>query len=119
MSDFSVEDLKPGMWVKLMNGLEGVVIPTMRGLQVIGRSSRISTSDSRMAIYCNCRLATNHGGGDGWDIVEVRGLAPHNGEDFFCKGKRELIWKLEDVKEMTITEIENLLGHKIKIVNEK
>ena len=48
-------------------------------------------------------------------------LAPGNRYEFFSPGNRKLLWKYEEsgVVEITIEEIEERLGYKIKIISKE
>lgn len=37
----------------------------------------------------------------------------------YCEKDRKLLWEREEVKEMTMSEIEKLVGCKVKIINQK
>lgn len=109
---FNVEDLKPGMLVRLGNGRCGVIIPINRGLAIIGRQEdklSIYTDDIRLCPDCGRYNLS-------YSIIEVYDLAYSNSTDFLDIGSRKCLWKYEDTKEMTIEEIEKALGYSIKIV---
>ena len=98
---FNVSDLKPGMLVKLVNGKYGVIIPISSGLAIIGRyddEMSILTSDIR--VYSNLRNNTDY------CVIEVYDVAYSNSADFFMPGTRKCLWKYNDIKEMTMEEIE-------------
>lgn len=111
---FTVDDLKPGMLVNLLNGSYGVVIPVARGLAIIGKRG-----DGRMSIFTsNIRFYPGFYFCDGYSVVEVYDLAYTNAADFFMPGSRACLWKYAEEKEMTIKEIEKELGYPVKIVKE-
>lgn len=110
---FTVEDLKPGMLVKLLDGRYGVIIPVHAGLAIIGRNTR----ESKMSIFTsNIRFYPDSFYCDSFSVVEVYDVACTNETDFFLPGSRECLWKY--AKEMTIEEIEKELGYSVKIVKE-
>ena len=109
---FTVEDLKPGMLVKLLDGMYGVVIPVDSGLAIIGKRE-----DGRMSIFTShIKLYPNKFYFESYSVVEVYDLAYTNETDFFLPGSRKCLWRYE--KEMTIEEIEKELGYPVKIVKE-
>lgn len=112
---FTVNELKPGMLVKLADGRYGLCIPINTGLSIIGESlyggeTSILTAKLRFRsdIYSNSE----------YDIVEVYDLACSNRTDFFLPSDRKCLWKYGCTKEMTIEEIEKELGYTVKIVKE-
>lgn len=107
---FTKDDLKVGYLVKVRNGrFAHVVDSTEEGhcLNYEGGWSELSSySDSLHSAYNDAR-----------DIMEVYGLTEYGyNAHKFEVGKRKLLWKREEVKEMTIEEIQKVLGHKIKVV---
>ena len=122
MKEFTKADLKTGMIIVNRKGVEYVVIKGMEhGFD--------STKDAFMNIskhtwdgldfYTNDLL--NNNDMPEMDIMEVY-LAPHP----YCiqdidyeRDKRKLLWKREEVKELTVDEISELLGYKIKVVGGK
>lgn len=118
MSNFSKSDLKPGMWVILKNGKQGLLVPT--GLNAYTRLSVVTEDDilSNNATLCCKELERDYPKSSSWSIVKVYTIAPHNGSKFMSIGDRELLWEYDNCKEMTISEIEEILGYPIKIVKE-
>ena len=111
---FTVEDLKPGMLVKLLNGRYGVVIPIGSGLAIIGKREtyeRMSIFTSNINFYPAFTFCSSY------SVVEVYDLAITNEADFFMPGSRKCLWRYNE-KEMTISEIEKELGYPVKIVKE-
>lgn len=114
---FTVEDLKPGMLVQLLNGKYGILVPALINgeLCVIVRDSStgslsIGTSDLRF--YPEERFINDY------SIIKVYDLSYDNKHDFMEPGNRKLLWDGYK-KEMTLEEIEKELGYRIKIVNKK
>lgn len=55
---------------------------------------------------------------ENYDIVEVYGYSMINGRTREIEtANRKLLWKREEPKEMTLEEVEKILGYSIKIVN--
>ena len=111
---FKVEDLKPGMLVKLVNGDYGLLVPAYRNnLCVLTRAvtGRMNISTFDLRFYPNVGLV------GGYSIIAVYDLAPHNQFDIMVPGARKLLWEGHK-KEMTIEEIEKALGYGVKIVKE-
>lgn len=111
------KDLKPGMYVKLKNGLEGVLLPWKGQLAVVGFDSNSKGSALATAhIYERPKYpstAMNYGIVSVWlDNFENSAA---NG--CFTSCGRTKLWEYEEpIKEMTVGEIEDELGYKIKIV---
>ena len=113
---FTVEDLKPGMLVQLLNGKYGILVPAhINGeLCVIVRDS----ITGRLGIgTSNLRFYPEEGFINGYSIIKVYDLSYNNRYDFMEPGNRELLWD-GSKKEMTIEEIEKELGYPVKIVKE-
>ena len=112
---FKVKDLKAGMLVKLVNGDYGVLIPAYRdnSLCVLTRTitGKMNISTSSLRFYPEVGLV------EGYSIIQVYDVAPHNQFDFMVPGARKLLWD-GSKKEMTIEEIEKELGYSVKIVKE-
>ena len=109
---FKVEDLKPGMLVKLSSCRYGVITPVGRGLAIIGKRE-----DGRMSIFTsNIRFYPDFCCSS-YSVIEVYDLAYTNETDFFLPGSRKCLWRYNE-KEMTIEEIEKALGYPVKIVKE-
>lgn len=110
---FTVEDLKPGMLVKLVDDRYGVIIPVDTGLGIIGRSGeKMSILTSNITFYPDVYFYK------AYSVIAVYDLAYNNKTDFFLPGNRTCLWKYDSTKEMTIAEIEKELGYSIKIVKE-
>ena len=109
-------EFRAGMYVELSGGYVGVLVPIESGLHVIGQSAY----GDYYTILCNPRLKTKESNSK-YDIVKVYDLAPDNRYEFFSPGNRKLLWKYEEsgVVEITIEEIEERLGYKIKIISKE
>lgn len=111
MSDF---ELKAGMYVELANGLSGILVPWKGKLEVVGRSYREATKISALA---EARLYESNK--DGYSIVKVYSDDFSNGHfdgGCFSTDGRHLLYEYNKTKELTVAEIEALLGYKVKIV---
>lgn len=113
MCSFSQADLKPGMWVVLSNGTQGVLIPT----KTLSGGDRLSVINER-GIQCEALIYKEEASqfDKDWSIVAVYSEAISNGYNFMSYDGRELLWKYTNCKEMTISEIEEILGYHIKII---
>ena len=109
---FTVNDLKPGMLVKIADGRYGVCIPIKTGLAIIGKS--IYRGSEMCILTSNIRFYSSIYD-TGYDIVEVYDVASSNRTDFFLPDSRKCLWRWCE-KEMTIEEIEKELGYHIKLV---
>lgn len=112
MKEFSNEYLKAGMLVELKNGTKGILIPVEQCLEVFSINDLEAVTD---AIIYDESLSY-------WDeqysIVKIYGLSKDY--SLFKESGRDLLWEYkEPVKEITIAEIEEKLGYKIKIVDNK
>ena len=115
-----LSDLKTGMIVTLRNGSEYVVFRNSANLYGFDSSDILVNAEkcswhklSKYTDYLHCCSETE------WDIVKVE--IPYHP---FCnmnidyeRDKRKLLWE-ESVKEVTMAEIEEKFGCKVKIVKE-
>ena len=107
---FKKDDLKVGYLVKVRNGEFAHVVNTINN----GMCFNYERSWSTVANYNENLTNVLY---DDFDIVEVYGLTEKGCEAHkFGINDRNLLWKREEVKEMTIEEIQKALGHKIKVV---
>ena len=117
--NFTKEDLKAGYVVKCRDSSLRLIMPNAkRGLVLLRldyKKEIINWTDLE-----RYSLDLLHIADSSWDIIEIYGLS-----EFACSAleydldSRELLWKREDKKEMTIAEIENELGYSIKIIEEE
>lgn len=112
MSDF---ELKAGMYVELKNGLSGILVPWRGKLEIVGKSYGEATKFSALA---EARLYEDNE--DGYSIVKVYSddfsNAHYAGGCFSADGRNLLYDYKQKPKELTVAEIEELLGYKVKIV---
>jgi hypothetical protein len=112
------EDLKPGMYVKLKNGVEGVLLPWKGQLTVVGFDSE----RSRGAALATARIYDNKYKSSTMQNYSIVSVWLDNFENNATNGcftscGRTKLWEYEEpVKEMTVGEIEDELGYRIKIV---
>lgn len=118
-----LSDLKTGMIVTLRNGEEYVVFKNFADLftesQAIICNTQIkrwmNISDFSDDMKCTSQFLRNN-----YDIVKVE--IPHHPYSFgdigYAREKRKLLWKEEAVKEVTMAEIEEKFGCKVKIIKE-
>lgn len=107
---FTKDDLKVGYLVKFRNGEFAHVVDTIDEGMCLDTKDRWNTLRNYNNDLTN---RTAHM----INIIEVYGYTRYglNAHKFEI-GNRELLWKREEVKEMTIEEIQKVLGHKIKVV---
>lgn len=119
-------DLKAGMLVVLKNGYVGILLP-WRGkswrdnstrLEVVGRRD----TDEELHSLAHARLYDGNEDSTFTEfaIVEVYAINFDNSLDALNPQGRELLWKYEKpVRELTVEQIEKILGYKIRIVGEE
>lgn len=108
---FTKADIKVGYVVKHRNG-------TLSMAMLVGEEIEPRLIDTLGGYtYMFNEDLTNYGS-DTWDIVEVYGYASNCGWAIKISTEyRTLLWKREEVKKMTVEEIEKELGYKIEIVS--
>lgn len=105
-------DLKVGYVVKFRNDEIGIIMQTNKGLIIIQKNESYNTFN-----YINENLTNDE---SEYDIMEVYGFTNYKYKALRISTEdRELLWKREDKKEMTISEIEKELGYPIKVVKER
>ena len=123
---FTKDDLKTGMLVVLRSGVEAVVIRdlTARWLHDVSREAadillNIGNRYWEYLDYYNDDLTADYD--SSCDIMKVYLLNhPYCIQDFdYESDKKVLLWDREKPKELTIEEISELLGYKVKIKEDK
>lgn len=116
--EFTKDMLKVGMLVEFKNDVRKVVMPHKDGLYLMGCNSSYELYE-----FAN---DLTHKRGD--DIMKVYDLPTTNlyshrslecGDDndgIYSREDRDLLWQREEVKELTVDEISELLGYKVKVV---
>lgn len=106
--------LEPCMVVKMRNGtLNMVIMVNDRGIFLITRNKEylyLKSYDDNLKYRWDVT---------DYDIVEIYGLSynPQKSMDISTEC-RYLLWKRDEVKKMTVAEIQEALGYKIEIVEE-
>ena len=112
MSDF---ELKAGMYVELKNGLSGILVPWRGKLEVVGKGYIRASKFSALA---TARLYEDSE--DDYSIIRVYSDDFSNcsasGGCFSTDGRQFLYESKQKAKELTVAEIEALLGYRVKIV---
>ena len=120
--NFTKDDLKAGYVVKYRNGdLEMVLMSGTYGnedpmLISVGPSGNWTdiAKDIDDNLLCT-RAHMRH-----YDIVEVYGYSLYaNCARDVSTDDRKLLWKREEAKKMTVSEIEKILGYKVEVVAEE
>ena len=116
-----LSDLKTGMIVTLRNGDEYVVFRDFSDLYTEATSIICNGKSWNNLCYYSDGMKCSSGClGNMQDIVKVE--IPYHPYSFFDltreKHRRKLVWKEESVKEVTMAEIEEKFGCKVKIVKE-
>lgn len=111
MKKFTKDDLKVGMLVEIRSGQRAIVMPTKYGeLYFMFRndSAKLDMFDENL----KCVTDLKH-----LDIVRVYNL-PHGKTSYYdlYSSYRDLLWERKEIKEMTIDEISEALGYKVKVV---
>lgn len=121
--EMKLQDLKPNMVVEYKTGERRLLLSINNKLYLIGSS-----------VYCSDELIDCYD--DDMKCIGTHGLYPNSDKDIVkvytikepgafqslisvSNSKLNLIWEREEPKEMTITELEAILGYSIKIVKEK
>lgn len=115
---FSANDLAPGMLVTLHCGLIGVITPVNNDnrLGIVGRNS---IGDFEL-FTTHLRLMPEKGLNNDYSIEAVYDITVRCNYDYFNPSCRTKLWSYKDTiaKEMTVSEVEEILGYPIKIVKE-
>lgn len=110
MKKMNKDNLKVGYIVKIRNGKFGMIVEdTYKDIRILYKSRETSTITENLESFWD----------NNYDIVEVYGYNEYflDALEFTSNG-RKLLWKREEVKNMTLKEIESKLGYKIKIVSD-
>lgn len=116
------EDLKAGYVVKLHNGEMGIIMPCEDELIInfldyedygnkdVGNCSYVTIRDDFESESC-----------DDYSIEKVYGFSKYEHKTLCLnvdEKYRELLWERKSVKNLTVSQIEGILGYKIKIISE-
>lgn len=105
-------DLIAGMLVELKNGRIGILIPVGKGkLEVYDEALNALSPAFLYTDASDMRSIEKD-----YAIVTVYDLTYRDCYDLFDAKYRNLLWKWKGPKELTVREIENILGYPIKIV---
>lgn len=121
MSTFTKKNLKTGMLVKLRKGTIGVVLLNCYGVTdkiVEVNNSQGSEAPNIVTYSDNFMYGTEP---CGYDIMEVRvpSLYPDLSRIEKEFDNSRVVWKRDEPKELTVKQIEELLGYPIKVVKEE
>ena len=107
---FTKDDLKVGYLVEVRDGRFAHLVDTIDNGMCLNYENGWDT----LRVYNNDLTSR---GSDRLDIIEVYGftIKGYHAHKFEVRD-RKLLWKREEVKEMTIEDIQKVLGHKIKVV---
>lgn len=116
---FTKDDLKVGYVVKMRDGSLNMVMPNNNDelitVDASGGWMYLKRYNDCLFNSCNDLLVSNT---SNFDIMEVYGRAKPNNETLKLDiSDRDLLWKREEAKKMTVEEIEKELGYKIEIVS--
>ena len=117
---FTKEDLKVGMIVELRSKNRYFVMDKDKLLSKYGNMSLASYNNdlefSNDVDYNNdLEFSDDVEKDEAWDIIKVFKSNANNLNTLFQDDTLELLWEREIVKEMTLAEIEEQLGYKIKL----
>ena len=116
-------ELRVGMLVVLKNDEVGILIPWKRGqgLEVVGPGN-----NGKLSAITDPVLRGSEGeeerikrGTDEYDIVKVFSEYFNNAWGALDPNGRELLWEFSEPLELTVGQVEEILGYKIKIVGDK
>ena len=118
MKDMKLKDLKAGMRIETRNGEQGLLVNNGGGnlylLLSYDCSSGVKIVDNYkpdLTIYNTSSLDHHKDIMKVWDAYSVAGNCDLSKEALFAP-----YWERKEVKELTVAEIEKLLGHSVKIV---
>ena len=116
MKDMRYDDLKAGMRVETRNGEQGLVIKDGEGEKYLLLANNCS-KPIQMGNYYSMKLKAAHcTSGHGNDIMSCYPTSVHAACDLSKELTSRPTWERKEVKELTVAEIEKLLGHSVKIV---
>lgn len=115
---FTKADLKVGYVVKFRRGDLRMIMPASLGKLVAIASDGTNGDISKYRDDLTHRYGEKATDFADFDIMEVYGLSCWDHEAYMIStSSRELLWKREEAKKMTVEEIEKELGYKIEIVS--
>lgn len=114
MAEFTKSDLRSGMIVTLRNGKEGIVF--LDCSKKINRDSIVFVKSETWCGLCYYKENLENDSCKYYDIIKVEETLIHHLGNL--DAPRKLLWEREEVKELTIAEIEAFLGCKVKIVGD-
>jgi len=103
----TIDFLKTGMVIKTRKGFGKILKDTEKG-DVIGAMGR-DQGHTWGPLDLGFLLL----------IDEVYEMSPENVHAASINNRGELIWKREEIKEMTLKDVQDLLGFKVKIIEQK
>ena len=112
--EFSKLDFMVGQVIKVRSGIIYMVMCNKFGKMCFARNGGFMELDSYNHLF------NNKSGKREWDIIEV-----YDRPSLCCfttevsTENRELLWKREEAKKMTVSEIEKILGYKVEVVAEE
>lgn len=113
--NFNKADLKVGYVVKTRSGALYMVMPVTYGMSLVNKTGR---ADMPLDVYNEVMLHDAVLKNTAYDITEVYGYPVFSASSLdISTENRELLWKREEPKEMTLEEVEKALGYPVKIVN--
>lgn len=119
---FGKDNLKTGMLVKFRNGYIGLVmLNDAWGCSRIIEVNDDTGSASPFMFFYDDDLVFDNGKNKQYDIMEVRKseLCPDLSQVEKDFEQSSILWKREEPKELTVGQIEEILGYKIKVVANK
>lgn len=115
VKSMKLEDLKAGMRFETRNGEQGLVFKRSGGGICLLIEGNISRPINLIASYYK---DLKHGSKNRLDIVKV--WQTHFNSNHVCDLSRPIsndpLWERKEVKELTVAEIEKLLGYGVKVV---
>lgn len=110
-------DLKPGYLVVRRDGERCIVMPTVDDLVLARDYDPISKCNHYYRISEYTDDLRDEDNDTEFDAMEVYGVSRYDSQVFNnTTVDRDLLWKREEPKELTVDEISKLLGYQVKVV---
>lgn len=121
--DFNKSELKTGMFVELRNGGIYMIAMDLYGVHPERNMIKIAGGFMSLSDYTDDLKYKKYSWDEQWDIIRVYSMVNFKIGDIFVEFSEKdliLLWDEEwrTPKELTISEIEDMLGYPVNIINE-